>query len=104
MACGPRSRRFHDAYRSLAYVGAGESHSPDNVVVCFPRRRLSSGGCMLLGNDAVGNTVDASVDAWDDPVERLPDLPVELAAPAHGLRFDAALIEHTVDLIRSVWR
>ncbi|MDY0019864.1 MAG: MBL fold metallo-hydrolase [Anaerolineae bacterium] len=119
----PADRRYYEAHEQLSYVAPterfdveegleltfggepvqvlypGPSHTPDNVVVYFPARKLLFGGCMILGGDEVGNTADADMEAWPESVRRLMDLDVDLVVPGHGDRLDPGLIAHTVELL-----
>jgi glyoxylase-like metal-dependent hydrolase (beta-lactamase superfamily II) len=77
----------------------GPSHSPDNVVVYFPSRKILFGGCMIIGWDKVGNTSDADLNAWPDSVRKLSQFDFDVLVPGHGERLDPALLEHTLDLL-----
>jgi metallo-beta-lactamase class B len=76
----------------------GPSHSPDNVVVYFPGRRILFGGCMVIGWDSIGNTADADMEAWPDSVRKLSQFDFDMLVPGHGERLDPGLLEHTVGL------
>jgi metallo-beta-lactamase class B len=77
----------------------GPSHSPDNVVVYFPDRRILFGGCMVIGWGKVGNTADADMEAWPDSVRKLFQFDFDVLVPGHGERLDPGLLEHTVKLL-----
>ena len=77
----------------------GPSHSPDNVVVYFPGRRILFGGCMIIGWNEVGNTTDADMEAWPDSVRNLSQFDFDVLVPGHGERLDPGLLEHTIDLL-----
>ncbi|HNT76116.1 MAG TPA: MBL fold metallo-hydrolase [Anaerolineae bacterium] len=119
----PKDKAYYDAHQTLPYVAPdhpfpldeglqltfgdetvevyypGLSHTPDNVVVYFPGRKLLFGGCMLIGGDSVGNTADADMKAWPESVRNLARFDVDVVIPGHGERLDPQLIEHTVELI-----
>jgi glyoxylase-like metal-dependent hydrolase (beta-lactamase superfamily II) len=119
----PGYERYHDVHESLPYVAPthqfeleqgltlefgtetvrvyypGPSHSPDNVVVYFPARKILFGGCMVIGQDEVGNTADADMEAWPDSVRNLARFDFDVLVPGHGDRLDSGLLEHTVDLL-----
>ncbi len=119
----PADKRFYDAHAALAYVPPdhtfpldaglnlrpggeelqvffpGPSHTPDNVVVYFPARKILFGGCMILAGDAVGNTSDADLAAWPVSVAKLSRFDFVLLIPGHGDRMDPGLVEHTVQLL-----
>jgi glyoxylase-like metal-dependent hydrolase (beta-lactamase superfamily II) len=82
-------------HESVQVVFPGAAHSPDNVVVYFPARKLLFGGCMILTGDQIGNLSDADLVSWPDAVDRIASFDVEVVIPSHGEQFDPALIEHT---------
>jgi metallo-beta-lactamase class B len=119
----PADKRYYDAHAVLPYVPPdhtfplgsglelrfggeslqvhfpGPSHTPDNVVVYFPARRILFGGCMILAGDAVGNTSDADLAAWPVSVAKLTKFEFTLLIPGHGDRMDPGLLEHTIELL-----
>lgn len=104
----PEDARYRQVHESLPYVppgrvfpideglelqfGAetvqvyypGPSHSPDNVVVYFPSRKILFGGCMIIGWDEVGNTADADLEVWPDSVRKLSQFDFDVLVPGHG--------------------
>jgi metallo-beta-lactamase class B len=116
-------QRYREAHRTLPYVAPtslfdlneglelqfgdeivqvhypGPSHSPDNVVVYFPGRKLLFGGCMIIGMDQVGNTSDADLAEWPNSVRDLARFDFVMLIPGHGDRLDPGLVEHTLDLL-----
>jgi glyoxylase-like metal-dependent hydrolase (beta-lactamase superfamily II) len=121
----PKYQRYHEAYEGLTYVAPtrlfklkeglqlefgeeivqvyypGPSHSPDNVVVYFPSRKILFGTCMIIGEDKVGNTSDADLEAWPESVRNLERFDFDVLVPGHGDRLDPALLEHTINLLKS---
>jgi glyoxylase-like metal-dependent hydrolase (beta-lactamase superfamily II) len=119
----PRYQRYREIHESLPYVAPthrfeldkglelefgdetvqvyypGPSHSPDNVVVYFPTRKILFGGCMIIGWDAVGNTSDADLAAWPASVRNLSRFDYDVLVPGHGDRLDPGLLEHTINLL-----
>jgi len=79
----------------------GEAHKPDNVVVYFEGRGLLFGGCMVLAENGIGNTSDASMHEWADSIRVLEDFPVQIVVPGHGDRTDTDLLAYTVELIEA---
>ncbi len=77
----------------------GQSHSPDNVVVYFPGRKILFGTCMIIGWDAVGNTTDADLEAWPISIRDLARFEFDLLVPGHGDRLDPGLLDHTLSLL-----
>jgi glyoxylase-like metal-dependent hydrolase (beta-lactamase superfamily II) len=120
---GSKHRRYYEAHEKLPYeppthlfdldeglelefggeaVQAyypGRSHSPDNVVVYFPGRKVLFGGCMVLGWDGVGNISDADMEAWPESIRRLSRFDADLIVPGHGERLDRGLLKHTIELL-----
>jgi len=119
----PADARFHDAFAGLTFVDPnhlftledglklrfgdqtvevyfpGPTHSPDNVVVYFPDRRLLFGGCMVLAGDSVGNTSDADLEAWPISIENLYRFDVDIVVPGHGDRLDPGLLDNTLEVL-----
>jgi Zn-dependent hydrolases, including glyoxylases len=80
----------------------GPSHAPDNVVVYFPSMKVLFGGCMILGGDQIGNTLDADLNNWPEAIRKLKQFEVEIVVPGHGDRIDPGLIDHTIALLTVV--
>jgi metallo-beta-lactamase class B len=119
----PQYQRYYEAHKELAYIAPthlfkleegltlefgdeivqvyypGPSHSPDNVVVYFPSRKILFGTCMIIGMDDVGNTSDADLDAWPDSVRDLARFDFDFLVPGHGNRLDPGLLKHTINLL-----
>ncbi|MFN2153249.1 MAG: metallo-beta-lactamase [Anaerolineales bacterium] len=87
------------AGESVQVYYPGPAHSPDNVVVYFPERKLLFGGCMIIGWEAIGNTADANLQAWPASVRNLSQFEFEIVVPGHGERLDPGLIDHTLALL-----
>jgi metallo-beta-lactamase class B len=83
----------------IQVIYPGPSQAADKVVVYFPNRKLLFGSCMILGTDKIGNTADADMKNWPEAVKSLQKYPVDVIVPGHGDRFDAGLIQHTLDLL-----
>ena len=73
----------------------GPAHSPDNIVVWFPRRRVLFGTCMVRTGGKLGNLSDADVQSWGDSVARLRRFDARFVVPGHGLEFSPSLIDET---------
>lgn len=82
----------------------GPSHTLDNVVVYFPKKRILFGGCMIKAANTrtPGFTGDADMAAWPRSVEkvleRYPN--ARLVFPGHGRWGDHALTRHTLELLK----
>lgn len=82
---------------TLIHPGAG--HSPDNIVVYLPERKLLFAGCLVKGGSTLGYLGDADLAAWPDAIRRLQDLDVEVVVIGHGDRTDPAVFRTTLDLL-----
>ncbi|MCL1097858.1 subclass B1 metallo-beta-lactamase [Shewanella gelidii] len=84
----------------IFYPGAG--HTVDNVVVWLPQKSILFGGCFVksLESKSLGNTEDASVQAWPDSIQNViqkyPN--IEVVVPGHGKAGDIELLRHTEKL------
>lgn len=83
----------------------GQSHTSDNVVVYFSKRRILFGGCMIksLQSKNPGFIEDANMEAWPKSVqtvlEKYPDALVVI--PGHGQHGDISLLYHTIELLKT---
>lgn len=120
---GPRNARYREGHARVPYIPPdhlfpleegkiftfdgermevlfpGETHSPDNTAVYFPRRKLLFGGCMVLAGEGPGNTADANMGTWKTAVAGLESLECRYVVPGHGLRFDPGLIVNTIAVL-----
>lgn len=128
----PQNKRYYEAYKNLAYVppsevidlamdkekmlsfGAeslilyypGETHSPDNITVYYPEKKILFGGCMIkeLSAANLGNTDDANLGKWPASIERLMskynEANVKIVIPGHGKTGDIRLLDRTLELLR----
>lgn len=98
-----RSFRVGDETVLVVWPGAG--HSPDNLVVYFPERRLLFGGCLVKSAESrsLGNLGDADVDAWPQSLQYLKDhFPeTERVIPGHGAFGSVRLIDHSLELLKT---
>lgn len=129
----PESKRFYDAYQHIPYVAPtklfdfqeantkidieqlaihsegieiyypGASHSPDNLVVYFPQKRILFGGCMIksLKSKNLGNTADADLEEWPKSVKRVLERykeDTDIVVPGHGKCGNIDLLSHTIEL------
>ncbi|MBN2104912.1 MBL fold metallo-hydrolase [bacterium] len=81
----------------IAWPGSG--HSPDNVVVWFPQKKVLFGGCLILSGSRIGNTADADLDSWPVSVKKLKIFPAAVIVPGHGAPAGPELIDHTLELL-----
>jgi glyoxylase-like metal-dependent hydrolase (beta-lactamase superfamily II) len=62
---------FGNIHLETFYPGAG--HSPDNIVVWIPEKKILYGGCFVKSTEAenLGNLSDANVSEWKKGVEKV---------------------------------
>ena len=81
----------------------GPAHTPDNIVVYFPKRRILFGGCMVRSLEAtqIGTQSDADYDKWPESAETLLKKysDARIVIPGHGLWGGLDLIRHTITLL-----
>jgi glyoxylase-like metal-dependent hydrolase (beta-lactamase superfamily II) len=87
-----------DNVRAL-FVGAG--HSPDNIVVFFPRQRVLFGGCMVRSESGLGNTSDADIAHWADAADAAARLEPVIVIPGHGEVGGPELLRATAERARA---
>jgi metallo-beta-lactamase class B len=126
----PENKKYYDAYKDLTFVPPnrifdineglhlkirdedvnvfypGPSHTIDNVVVYFPKRKILFGGCMIKSLDSkdAGYTADADMKQWPRSVEKLLSMykDAKIVVPGHGDYGDIGLIKHTIELLNRV--
>lgn len=126
----PENRKYYDAYKDLTFVPPnrifdinqglllkigdedvnvfypGPSHTLDNVVVYFPKRKILFGGCMIKSLDSkdAGYTADADMQKWPRSVEKVLSVykDAKIVVPGHGNYGDTTLIKHTIELLDKV--
>ena len=126
----PENKKYYDAYKDLTFVPPnrifdineglhlkigdedvnvfypGPSHTIDNVVVYFSKRKILFGGCMIKSLDSkdAGYTADADMQKWPRSVEkvlaRYKD--AKIVVPGHGNYGDTGLIKHTIELLDKI--
>jgi metallo-beta-lactamase class B len=123
----PENKKYYDAYKDLTFVPPnrifdineglhlkigdedvnvfypGPSHTIDNVVVYFPKRKILFGGCMIKSLDSkdTGYTADADMQKWPRSVEKVLAgyKDARIVVPGHGNYGDTGLIKHTIELL-----
>ncbi|MET0397304.1 MAG: subclass B1 metallo-beta-lactamase [Longimicrobiaceae bacterium] len=84
------------------FPGAG--HTPDNVVVYFPRQRVLFGGCLVKADTAttVGNVADADVPGWPGALARVRQRYPAMATvvPGHGAVSGPGALRVTETVVR----
>jgi glyoxylase-like metal-dependent hydrolase (beta-lactamase superfamily II) len=126
----PENKKYYDAYKDLTFVPPnrifdineglhlkigdedvnvfypGPSHTIDNVVVYFSKRKILFGGCMIKSLDSkdAGYTADADMQKWPRSVEKLLSIykDAKIVVPGHGDYGDTGLIKHTIELLDKI--
>ncbi len=90
----------------LFYPGPG--HSPDNIVIWLPRRKILFVGCLIRGGAAtqLGFTGDAEMGQWPRSVRRVIERyrDAEILIPGHGRPGGVELLSHTMELLEKARR
>ncbi len=73
----------------------GPAHSPDNVVVYFPKQKLLFGGCMIKPED-LGYLGDSDVKAWPNSARNLKKFDVRVVVRGHGPWGGPEFIDKTI--------
>lgn len=94
----PQTFRFGNEIVEVFFPG--HSHSPDDVVVYFPTRKILFGSCMIKAGDDLGNLQDANVKVWQEALEKLRRFPAEFVVPGHGNNYSPTLIDNTIRLLK----
>jgi glyoxylase-like metal-dependent hydrolase (beta-lactamase superfamily II) len=92
--------RFDLGGEEVRVIFPGPGHSPDNLVVWFPARRLLFGGCLIKGARAIGFTGHADLDRWPAAIDRLRPLGPRVVVPGHGPVGGPELFELTAAVVR----
>jgi glyoxylase-like metal-dependent hydrolase (beta-lactamase superfamily II) len=123
----PENKKYYDAYKNLNFVPPnrvfdineglqlkigdedvnvfypGPSHTIDNVVVYFPKRKILFGGCMIKSLDSknLGYTADADLKEWPKAARKVLEKYSEarIVIPGHGNWGDVQLVKHTIQLL-----
>jgi metallo-beta-lactamase class B len=126
----PENKKYYDAYKDLTFVPPnhifdineglhlkigdedvnvfypGPSHTIDNVVVYFPKRKILFGGCMIKSLDSkdAGYSADADMQKWPRSVEKVlaQYKDAKIVVPGHGDYGDTGLIKHTIELLDKI--
>lgn len=87
------------------YYG-GEGHSPDNIVIWFPRQKLLYGGCLIksVDNNSLGNISDANIKAWPVTLKNIQNRfkKPRYEIPGHFSWENKGAIKHTIHLLKKM--
>jgi len=64
---------FHVGQYTFETYYPGKGHSPDNIVIWFPKEQILYGGCFIKSTEtnSIGNLSDANIDEWIKSVKRV---------------------------------
>lgn len=83
---------------------AGEGHTPDNIVVWFPKDKVLYGGCLIKSTETtdLGYTGNANVKAWPNTIKKLQQKYPErvFVIPGHESWASKLSLEHTLKLLK----
>lgn len=86
---------------AVQLIHPGAAHSPDSVVVWFPKRSLLFGGCMIRRGKNLGFVGDGDVPSWAHAMKALARFrSARIVVPGHGEPGDGALLDHTASLVQ----
>ncbi len=84
------------------YPGAG--HTPDNIVIWFPKNKILYGGCLVKSTEAVdlGNLSDADPKQWSSTIKKIKRKfgKPNYVIPGHQNWTDHTSLDHTLKLLR----
>lgn len=82
----------------------GKGHSPDNIVVWFPKHKVLYGGCLVKSteNSGLGNIANADLEEWPLAIKRIIKKFPEprFVIPGHFGWTSNKGLEHTLELLR----
>ena len=93
---------FDNDTLEVYYPGPG--HTPDNVVVYYPEKKILFGGCIIksMAANSKGFIGDADLGNWYSSVNNIlikyPD--AVLVIPGHGPEGGKELISHTMEIVK----
>ncbi|MBK8243921.1 MAG: BlaB/IND/MUS family subclass B1 metallo-beta-lactamase [Saprospiraceae bacterium] len=84
------------------YAGAG--HTPDNIVIWFPKNKILYGGCLVKSTEAIdlGNLNDADPKQWPSTIKKIKRKfgKPNYVIPGHQNWTDNTSLDHTLKLLR----
>lgn len=95
-----KGKEFNFSGERVKVFFPGHAHSPDNVVVYFPHRKLLFGGCMIKSKD-LGYMKFADAKSWISAAEKLAQLDVRIVVPGHDPWGGPDLITKTIQLAKA---
>lgn len=84
----------------ISYPGPG--HTPDNLVVYLRKAKVLFAGCVIIGQEKLGNVAEADTASWLTAMGKLAKFDATFVVPGHGgeqYHYSPELIEHTKKLL-----
>jgi glyoxylase-like metal-dependent hydrolase (beta-lactamase superfamily II) len=94
-----KGKEFSFSGEKVKVYFPGPAHSPDNVIVYFPKQKLLFGGCMIKPKE-LGYLGDANIQAWPTSAAQLKNFDVKTVVPGHGPWGGADLISQTIEVAK----
>jgi metallo-beta-lactamase class B len=94
--------RFDSVIIEIEYFGP--AHSPDNIVLYYPKEKVLFGGCIVksLNSTTIGNITDSDLLNWPIVITKLKlkYSDTKIVIPGHGDLGGYELLEHTFELVK----
>lgn len=85
-------------------IYAGEGHSPDNIVIWFPKDKILYGGCLVKSTESpnLGNLSDANPISWTNTIKKVQKLcpHPKYIIPGHFAWKSKKSLTHTLHLLK----
>lgn len=96
---------FHIGGYSFQTYYPGKGHSPDNIVIWFPRQKILYGGCFIksIETDNPGNLSDADIDEWIHSIKKVQAkfLNPAFIITGHQDWKSKAALSHTLEILEN---
>lgn len=86
----------------MVFMPSGDSHSPGDVVVWLPERRVLLAGDVVY-SDRMPSTFDANVQQWITFLGELEELQPNVVVPGHGDVTDVSAIRRQREFLTAFW-
>lgn len=93
---------LHFGEETVEVYYPGPGHTPDNLIVYCPSKKVLFGGCAIIGMEKLGNMTEADPKSWLTLAGTLSRYDARTVVPGHGgdsAGFSSGLIENTRRLL-----